>query len=184
MSSTPIRVLRSNVSRSEAVGAFEAAGINRLPGIRYLRPLRSVAELYVPFRLYRVSIRRGAAFDQRWMALDLVFGGLDPFNFEALPSEAETELITTRNRPSAALDDLAAQNILTTKIQRVLFQSGFFRMKNLQIQIDPASFDLHMPYWIGFFGSGDLASIRVLDATRRVMEGGKFRRFIYQWLSA
>jgi len=184
MNSQPIRVLKANVSRSDAARAFAPAGISRVLGIQKLRPLRSVAELYVPFRAYKVSIRRGNTLDQQWMAIDLLSGQLDPFTFESLPNDSEIEIVTSRNRPEVALDDATARTILTTKIHRVLFQSGFFRMKNLEIHFDSASVEFHMPYWIGFFGSGEAASIKVLDATRRVMEGGKFRSFIYEWLAA
>jgi hypothetical protein len=55
-------------------------------------------------------------------------------------------------------------------------------MKNLDIQLEPVIDCLHMPYWIGFFGANETASIQILDATRRVMEGNKLRRFIYEWL--
>jgi hypothetical protein len=184
MSSQHIRVLKANVSRSEAERAFAPAGVSRALGIQKLRPLRSVAELYVPFRAYKVSIRRGKTLDRRWMAIDLISGQLDPFSFESLPSVSEMEIVTSRNRPEVTVDDAAARTILTTKIHRVLFQSGFFRMKNLEIQFEPASVEFHMPYWIGFFGAGETASIKILDATRRVMEGGKFRSFIYEWLAA
>jgi hypothetical protein len=184
MSSQPIKALKANVSRSDAERVFAPSGISRALGMQKLRPLRSVAELYVPFRAYKVSIRRGNTLDQRWMALDLISGQLDPFTFESLPSSGDMDIVISRNRPEVALDDAAARTILTTKIQKVLFQSGFFRMKNLEIHIDAASVDFHMPYWIGFFGAGEAASIKILDATRRVMEGGKFRSVIYEWLAA
>lgn len=182
MSAQSMRVLRPNVSREQAVIAFNSSGLRRLRWIHDFRPLRSIADLYIPFRLYRVSIQRGNTLDTRWMALDLIFGGLDPFTFDSVPSANDIEVIADRNRPLPRLEDSAARRILTTKIQRVLFQTGFFRMRNLDIGLDPAIEELHMPYWVGFFGAKEQASIQILDATRRVMEGGKFRRFIYEWL--
>ncbi len=183
MPAQTVQVLKPHVSRDEAVSAFNSHGLRRWSWIHDFHPLRSVAELYIPFCVYRVSIRRGNTFDTRWMGLDLAFGGLDPFSFDSVPGDAEIDLISTKNHPPPVLDDAAARRILTTKIQRVLFQSGFFRMKNLGIELEPTIQQLHMPYWIGFFGAKENASIQILDATRRVMEGNKFRRFIYEWLS-
>jgi hypothetical protein len=173
--------LKMNVSREEAIAAFEP---NRLVRWAGTRPLRSVAELYVPFRLYQVVTRRGNTSDTRWMALDMLFGGLDPFTFAAVPGESEMVSVTTRNRPDPRLEDEAARSILRTKVQRVLFQTGFFRMAALDIEITPVIDELHMPYWVGLFGAGSKASIKVLDATRRVMEGAKFRHYVSEWLAS
>src|SRR5437868_12174042 len=178
-----MRVFRARVSSDEAVKAFNSHGLRRWSLLRDLRPLRSVAELYLPFRFYRVFIRRGNTLDTRCMALDLLSGSLDPFTFDSEPGESDTHLTISKNHPPAILDDPKARHILTTKIQRVLFQSGFFRMKSLDIQLEPVIDCLHMPYWVGFFGAKEAASIQILDATRRVMEGNKLRRFVHEWLA-
>jgi len=178
-----LKVFRARVSRDDAVKAFNSHGLRRWSLARNLRPLRSVAELYLPFRVYRVSIRRGDTLDTRYMALDLLSGGLDPFTFDSEPDDSDTEMTITKNHPPAILDDTTANRVLTTKIQRVLFQSGFFRIKSLDIQLEPVIDCLHMPYWVGFFGAKETASIQILDATRRVMEGNKLRRFVYEWLA-
>jgi hypothetical protein len=176
------KVLRPNVSREQAVAAFNSSGLRRLSWIYDFRPLRSIADLYIPFRLYQVSIKHGNTVDTRWMAIDLIFGGLDPFSFEAFPCAEDMDGINNKNRPQPLLEDSVARQILKTKIQRVLFQTGFFRMRNLDIELQPAIEQLHMPYWVGFFGANEKASIQILDATRRVMEGGKLRRYVYEWL--
>jgi hypothetical protein len=178
------KVLRANVSRQQAEIAFNSSGLRRLSWIYDLQPLRSIADLYIPFRLYRVSIERGSTRDIRWMALDLVFGGLDPFTFESLPAADDMNIVNNRNRLLPKLEDSTARSLLTTKIQRVLFQTGFFRMRGLNIQLEPAIEELHMPYWVGFFGANEKASIKVLDATRGVIEGEKFRRLVHEWLAS
>jgi len=43
---------------------------------------------------------------------------------------------------------------------------------------------IHVPYWAGFFGRGDAASLVVLDAVRCAVEGPKVRRLISGWLTA
>jgi len=42
---------------------------------------------------------------------------------------------------------------------------------------------LHVPYWVGFVGRGEAASLVVMDAVRRQIEGVKARRLIGEWLS-
>jgi len=65
------------------------------------------------------------------MALDLL-GGLDPSTLKHFRPTLN-ELITYSHRPSAVLVICSAK-YPDYENQRVLFQSGFFRMKNLQIQ--------------------------------------------------
>jgi hypothetical protein len=43
---------------------------------------------------------------------------------------------------------------------------------------------VHVPYWTGFFGRGDVASLVVVDAVRCAVEGPKVRRLISGWLTA
>jgi hypothetical protein len=65
----------------------------------------------------------------------------------------------------------------------MLFQHGFFRIRDLSIRADPISFDLHIPYWIGFYDAGGSVRLRVLDAARGTFEGGKAQAFFHDWLT-
>ena len=178
-----LKAFRARVSREDAVKTFDSRGLRRWSVARHLNPLRSIAELYLPFRIYRVCICRGDALDTRYMGLDLLSGNLDPFTFDSQPSDSDTHPVVSKNHLPPVLDDATAEHILTTKIQRILFQSGFFRIKDLDIQLEPMIECLHMPYWVGFFGAKETASIQILDATRRVIEGNKLRRSVYEWLT-
>jgi hypothetical protein len=43
--------------------------------------------------------------------------------------------------------------------------------------------DLHVPYWIGLYGTTAVRRLRVLDAVRRRFEGGKARALFEAWLT-
>ena len=176
-----IKVFRPNVTRDEAIASLKTAGRRRWKWFSRTSPLRSVAELYVPFQIFRATIRHRATVEDRIMAVDLVSGSLDPFTFPEVPAEGQLVNVRTRNAPEPLLSTAQAEQALRTKLQRLLFQYGFFRVGDLKINVQPLH-RLHMQYWIGFYGAGDGASIEALDATRRVKEGAKFRRTIQEWL--
>jgi hypothetical protein len=66
---------------------------------------------------------------------------------------------------------------------RVVFQQGFFKLREPKLEIVPESPDLHLPYWLGFYGNKVLRC-RVMDAVRRRIEGAKASAFFEEWLAA
>jgi hypothetical protein len=44
--------------------------------------------------------------------------------------------------------------------------------------------ELHLPYWLAFYGNNGAAKCRVMDAVRRRIEGGKATSFFEEWLAA
>lgn len=180
----PIRSLKPNVTREQAILQFASTGVPRWFRNAAYGPLRSVAELYVPFRLFEVQIVNRGQSEQRVLALDALAGTLDPFQFDHLPIEGETVTIETRNRPLAQLDDRLAAELLVAKLRRFLYGRGFFRMQGLQITATPIQQELHIPYWLGFRGSNGRARVAVIDAVRRRFEGAKMRRLVEAWLTS
>jgi hypothetical protein len=174
-----IQSLKPNVTRSEAVAALEGSWARRwLPGGR----LRSVAEAYVPFRLYEVEVENKAGADRWWFGLDAVTGTLDLYGFDTPPAKDELVLVQTRNRLEAVLDDRPAREALEDKVRRLLFQGGFFRARRPTVRAIRAAGEVHVPYWIGFYPAGDRVRLRVLDAVRRRFEGAKARVLFESWL--
>jgi len=112
--------------------------------------LRAVAELYIPFRLFRVQIVNRGVSAERLVALDAVSGTLDLYQFEHLPAEAETVPIETRNCPSPNFRTPPPSNWWSAKLRRILYSRGFFRMRDLQITAVPLEGEIHIPYWLGF----------------------------------
>jgi hypothetical protein len=171
--------LRPNVTHEEAVKRLGGGALARL-----MRPLRSVADVYVPFHLYQVEVHNRSRPWTAWFALDAVTGQLDPYQFDRPPAEAELVRVETRNFPRPTLAEGEAARLLRDKLRRVVFQTGFFRVRDLRFDVARVPLDLHVPYWLGFYGAGDRARLRVLDGVRRRVEGGKARALFESWLAA
>ena len=179
-----IRTLKPNVTREQAILQFSSTGIPGLFRNAVFGRLRSVAELYLPFRLFRVQITNRGLIEERLIAIDAVTGALDPFQFDHVPTEAETAAVETRNCPRAQLADAVVVELLAAKLRRLLYSRGFFRMRDLQISATPVYGELYLPYWLGFRGSDGHARVAVIDAVRRRFEGAKMRRLVESWLTS
>ena len=181
---TRIRTLTPNVTRDQAIAQFAATGFSKLFRNTAFGPLRSVAEFYVPFRLFRAHIVNNGVTDENLVALDAVNGTLDLFKFDHLPSDGETEPVETRNCAAAELEIPRATELLIAKLRRVLYSRGFFRMRGLSITATPLGDEIFIPYWLGFRGSGNDARVSVIDAVRRRPEGAKLRRLVEHWIAS
>jgi hypothetical protein len=69
-------------------------------------------------------------------------------------------------------------------VRRIVYQTGFFRVRGLRIRATRLALDLHVPYWLGFYERGGALRLRVLDAVRCRFEGGKARALFEGWLAA
>lgn len=184
MTSSRIRVYKPNVSQDEAVRAFQPAGLSSVYWRFRRGPLRRVADAYVPFWPYRVRYQMNGIVSTRIFALDAVHGLLDPFEFPRPPRQEEMSIIETRNRMPALLDAGAAEELLRTSVLRLLFLQGFFKLRTVSLEIERIPLELHMPYWLAFYGRSESAAIRVMDAVRRRIEGAKAASFFKEWLTA
>ncbi len=178
-----IRALRANVPQAEAARALAGSGLAGLLRRATLGPLRSLADVYVPFHVYEVRISNNASVTGQLFALDAVSGMLDPYRLDHVPNESDTIEIGTRNRIPATLDPESGKAILCEKVRRMLFLQGFFRLRGLKLEATYLPATVHFPYWVAFFGGGESAAIRVLDALRRQPEGTKVRQLMASWLT-
>jgi hypothetical protein len=178
-----IRSLKPNVGRDEAIAHFTGGTLGFAREF-WSGPLRSVAEFYIPFLTYEVSIANRGQQQKQLMGIDAVNGSLDPYHFEQLPGPDDTVSLDTRNCLRCALPADQAEKQLVTKVQRVLFTTGFFRMHNLAVRVCPLPGEIYVPYWVGFRGRGVSASFAVLDAVRRQPEGSRVRHMLQDWLIA
>ena len=174
-----ITSLRPNVTREEAARALRPGIARRLSD----GPLRSFADVYVPYRICRVEITSGGVTRTRFLAFDAAFGTLDPYEFKNVPDDAQTTAVQTRNALPATIDETRAVELLTDKVRRLVFLQGFFKLRDMSIRVEPLPLIVHVPYWIGFYGRGERASIQVLDAVRRTHEGSKMRHVLTNWLT-
>lgn len=178
-----IRSFRPNVTREEAILLLHPSGPTGLLRTVLSGPLRSVAEAYLPFYLFRVTIVNQGRTESSVLGLDAVCGSLDPYRFEHAPTEDETVDLETRNSLPATLQLDEAGTLIIAKVRRVIYGKGFFKLREVEISAEPLEDELHIPYWLGFSGSGQYARLQVLDSVRRRREGGKVRSIFEAWLS-
>ncbi len=182
MGATYIQTLKPNVTQQEALRTFSGVGPSTLYWRMRSGPLRRIADVYVPYWLYRVQYNLGRAAHATLFAIDAVNGSLDLFTFPRIPAE-ELVSIHTRNRVAPLLQHASAEALLRQKVLRVIFQQGFFKVRDLQLEIALEPLELHVPYWLGFYGNA-AARCRVLNAVRRRMEGAKASALFESWLAA
>jgi hypothetical protein len=184
MEITTIRSLKPNVSRKDAIGVFSSRGFaNRVWQMRN-GPLQRIADAYVPCRIYGVRYELGSRMQTRFFALDAVDGSLDLFEFPRMPSPQEFLPIETRNFLRPSLTGARAEELLREKILRVIFQHGFFKLRERGLAVVREPLELHLPYWLGLYGRRGVVRCRVMDAVRRRVEGAKASAFFEQWLAA
>jgi hypothetical protein len=162
---------------------FSAAGPAALLRNLRLGPLQRIADVYVPFYLYRVNYTLGREHQSRLFAIDAVEGSLDLFEFASLPTQDELVQVETRNALPVNLSGERAQELLRDKVLRVIFQQGFFKLRDANLAIERIPLDLHLAYWLAFYGK-DAVRCRVLDATRNRIEGAKASALFETWLSS
>lgn len=176
-----IRVLRPRVDRDEAIDLFAGGIAGRVRRLT-LGPLQSIADLYVPFRLYEVRVTRRSAPDRFVLGLDAVAGALDLYRFDEIPRSVDLVEVHTRNHLDATLSTMAARDVVATKVKRIVYErAGFLASGHLQVDVQPVDL-IHVPYWVGFFARHDAVRLVVIDAVRRQIEGVKVRRLIRRWL--
>jgi hypothetical protein len=177
-----ILALRSRASREEALAAFQPGGIAGAVQLKLAGPLRSVAEVYVPFRLFRAIVHDGAETREEFLAIDAVEGSLDLYGFETAPCDGEFARVGTRNALPCEVRVTRCAELIEDRLRRMIFQRGFFRARGLRNRIHYAERDFYLPYWLGFRGRGERAHLAVMDGVRRRIEGGKARELFRQWL--
>jgi len=144
--------------------------------------VRSIAELYIPYRLFRVTVLSSGREQGRVFALDAVQGTLDLFEFPQVPADGELLAVETRNVVPCAVEASQSCDQVVAKIRRMIFTRGFFKVRDLRIEAELIPGELYIPYWVGFRGRGERASVSVLDAVRRRAEGAKVRHIVEAWL--
>ena len=168
----------------EALRTFRARGPSYLYWRLRTGPLQKIAEAYVPFRLYRVRYSMNKEKVQRIFAMDAVDGSLDLFEFRTPPLADEMVTVQTRNFLPGSLEEERALQILREKVLRIVFQQGFFKLRGASPELEALPGEVHLPYWLAFYGPGHVLRCRVMDAVRRRMEGAKASTFFEQWLAA
>jgi hypothetical protein len=178
-----IQILKPNVTQAEAVRTF-TEGVSNVYWRFRSGPLCRIADAYVPFWLYHVRYSMGQARYTRFFAMDAVDGSLDLFEFAKPPEASQLLAISTRNHPPPALEEARAAELFREKVLRVIFQQGFFKLRDMALEFHRVDGEIYLPYWLGFYGGRRVLRCRVLDAVRRRIEGAKAAAFFEHWLAA
>lgn len=177
-----IRSLQSRMSYELAMRKLSASGPSGLLQ-RWLRgPLRGVAEIYLPYRLYRVTVDDRGRRSVHYYAIDAAAGTLDPYAFPTPPALNEWVEVETRNFHPVRLDEDQTRKLAAEKVCRIVYLRGFFRVTNPSITAELVRTEFYIPYWAGFYGQPQNVSLTVLNAVRLTVEGSKARRLIETWL--
>jgi hypothetical protein len=184
MSATSIVALRPNVTQADAIREFSRIGISSMYWRVRAGSLQRIANAYVPYQFYEVSYTMARAPHTRLFAMDAVDGSLDLFEFPEIPPFQHLLTVDTRNRIEPSLLPAAADEILREKALRLIFQQGFFKVRQDTVKFSRQPDILHLPYWLGFYAQGEIVRCRVMDAVRRRIEGAKATAFFEHWLAA
>jgi hypothetical protein len=144
--------------------------------------VNGIAEIYIPYRMYKVVVTDSHVKSTHWFAVDAAAGTLDPYEFPALPEADAWEEVTSCNVHPAALEESQTRRIAVERSRRSFFSRGFFRLQSPQITAEWIGPEFYIPYWVGFYGDEHNVKIKVLDAVRQTVEGGKVRQLIIRWL--
>jgi hypothetical protein len=184
MKPTSIVAMRPSVTQEDAVREFSSRGLSSMYWRMTAGRLQRIAEAYVPYQFYEVSYVMARAPQTRLFAMDVVDGSLDLFEFPQLPGRQQLVTMDTRNRVELSLSVSAADELLREKALRIIFQQGFFKVREASLHFSRKPDIVHLPYWLGFYASGGIVRCRVMDAVRRRVEGAKASAFFEQWLAA
>lgn len=181
---TMVRALRPRVDRDGAVGAFTGGLAGAFRRATY-GPVRSVAEVYVPFLPFEVVIRRPRGVERVVLGVDAVSATLDLYRFDAASSADDLTHVRTRNHLKPVVSVSTAHDAIVVRMQRLIYQrAGFLAAGRCHVEAAAAGDVISIPYWVGFLGRHETASLVVMDGVRGQIEGAKVRRLIEGWLAA
>jgi hypothetical protein len=145
-------------------------------------PLRGVAEIYIPYRLYTVSFEDRRFRRVQHHALDSASGTLDPYQFAALPESQEWTEVEAPNCHPVKVEERRTRELAIETVRRRLFSRGFYRLTAPRFTAELIHPEFYLPYWVGFYGDDRNLSLKVVNALRQTMEGGKVCHLLKAWL--
>jgi hypothetical protein len=170
-----ITSLKPDISRPRATALF----LGSLRELRYGR-LRMVLDFYVPYHFYQLTWDNGRHTTETFVAVDVVTGRLDPYQFETLPANLPRISVETSAFVPARVRAEDAAEHLREVMMRSVFMKGFFKLSspNLNRRLVANS---HIPYWVGVYERRGRAHLEVIGALRGRFEGAKLREIVAEW---
>jgi hypothetical protein len=145
-------------------------------------PLRAVAEIYIPYRFYRVSVEDRRFRRVQYHALDSASGTLDPYEFAAPPESQEWTEVEAPNCHPVKVEERRTRELAIETVRRRLFSRGFYRLTAPRLTAELIHPEFYLPYWVGFYGDDRNLSLKVMNALRQTMEGSKVCHLLKAWL--
>jgi hypothetical protein len=145
-------------------------------------PLRGVAEIYIPYRLYRVSIEDRRFRRIHYYAQDSASGTLDPYEFAMLPKSEEWTEVEAPNCHPVKVEESKTRELAIAAVRRRLYARGFYRLTAPRLTAELIPPEFYLLYWVGFYGDDRNVSLRVVNAVRQTMEGTKVCHLLRNWL--
>lgn len=177
-----ISAVRSNLSREAALQKLTPHGLPGLVRGWFTGKLRALADVYVPYRLYEVTVADRGIEKTRYYAIDAATGDLDPYEFQAPPDSEIFVELDIRNSHPVRLEESQTHQLAIEKVRRSMFSGGSFRLRNPVITAHVLHEGFYIPYWAAFFGDEQNLTVAVLNAVRQTMEGSKLRQLLRNWL--
>ena len=177
-----IRSLQRSIGYEAASRNLGTSGLQGIVRRCLSGPARAIAEIYIPYRLYKVTLEDRRLKSIPLYAVDAATGTLDPYEFTAPPGPDAFMEVETRNAHPVRLEEDLTKKIVTEKVRRLLYSRGFFRLANPTFTAEMVQGVFHIPYWAGFYGGEQNIKVTVLNAVRQTMEGSKVRQLVKTWL--
>lgn len=177
-----IMSLKPNMSLAEATKRFRGGAVQGWFHSWRRGAFIGVRDVYIPYRLFRVTISNRGQQQTSWMALDAISGRLDPYRFESLPDESDLLVVKSEAAFPSPMSVDELRTWLVDLVRRQVYLNGFFRLRDLRIETEYTGRDLYIPYWVGIYRKDQRLSIDVIDAVRKQFEGAKVRDVILHWL--
>jgi hypothetical protein len=176
-----IRTLQSVVGREQALRILSPRGLVGIVRRWHTGKLFALGDIYIPYRLYQVKVDDYRVRSARFLAVDAISGGLDPYEFAESPLHERCAEVETANYLPTQLAEAHTRTLVSEKVRRLLFSTGFFRLVKPAITMDLIG-EFHIPYWAGFYGEAHNVSVLMLNAVRGTIEGSKASNLLKTWL--
>lgn len=177
-----ISSLKSNTSRDQAIRKLMPPGPRGLVRAWLNGRLRGLADVHIPYRLYKLTIHDRRLQTTRYYAIDAATGVLDPYEFPMPPPDAMFVEVSTRNCHPVRLDEEETRQLAVHRVRRLVFSRGLLRLSDPVFAAELLRRDFYIPYWLGFYGEQQNLRVVVLNAVRHTYEGTKVRRLVENWL--
>lgn len=177
-----ISILKSNMSSDQAIRKLMPPGLRGVLRRCWNGNVLGLADVYIPYRLYKVTMDDRRLQTTRYYAVDAATGALDAYEFQVPPPDQMFVEVATRNCHPVRLDEIRTRQLAVHRVRRSVFSKGMFRLSDPVFAAELLRRDFYIPYWLGFYGERQNLKVVVLNAVRQTYEGSKVCRLVENWL--